>query len=297
VLDARLARREGGVEALELGRAPVQPRGTRDELVLLVVHELPAVPARRAGELEVVQVRLDRRRLVVERLHALLVLLREREQVLHGALLRHDLLDDLVHVRDARRLLDLPERVLEDVDAHLGLVRRPRLLVRLQQRRPERALALLVQVLSVLLRDLLPLLAPPLGALLVLLPHLDQLVPLPQLALPPPPLLLVAPPHLIQLLLRNLPRVVGVAGQEQQLLAVPLLGGKGALQGGELVVEPHPLLLQTVHDLRAHGCKRVSQVTGRGRVRARIKLAAAATTNSFVVRAERSGGRSGRARE
>mmetsp|Transcript_10676 Transcript_10676/g.24867 ORF Transcript_10676/g.24867 Transcript_10676/m.24867 type:complete len:279 (-) Transcript_10676:30-866(-) len=74
-------------------------------------------------------------------------------------------------------------------------------------------------------------------------------MPLAALLLSPFPLLLITPPHPLQLLLRHLPRMVGVAAQQQQLLVVALLGRVRALERGQLVVETNALLFEPLHDL------------------------------------------------
>mmetsp|Transcript_82093 Transcript_82093/g.232719 ORF Transcript_82093/g.232719 Transcript_82093/m.232719 type:complete len:476 (+) Transcript_82093:77-1504(+) len=247
VVDARLDVDQHLRLALELALIPVELLRCLAEVVLEVVDRLPPAHVAPARELELLHLQPEPPALLCEPVDRGLVLLGEVREVLLRVLLREELLDHLVHVADARRLLDRVQGllvVLQLLPLLVGvLVRDARREVRGGGHLLQLTVGGLVGVL-LLLQHLL--------ALLEALVHLDALLHQRLLLLH----LLVALVALlhdplleaVQLGLGHLLRVVRVVGEEQQLLVVALLRLQRALDGGELVVEADPLLLELLHD-------------------------------------------------
>ncbi len=78
-------------------------------------YHFAVLPAAHAAVLQLLAVRLDLLAQLIQCLNLALVLSRHSNQILGGALLGYDLLDDFVHIGHSRGLLYLAEGVLENV--------------------------------------------------------------------------------------------------------------------------------------------------------------------------------------
>lgn len=110
-------------DALVLGAVAVALRLRLVQVRLQVLTDLPARGAAGGAVLELVHEELHLLLLLLELVDALLVVLRQREQVVLGLLLGQELLDHLVHVQHTRGLLDAAEGILELLHAELLLLR------------------------------------------------------------------------------------------------------------------------------------------------------------------------------
>mmetsp|Transcript_35454 Transcript_35454/g.81140 ORF Transcript_35454/g.81140 Transcript_35454/m.81140 type:complete len:246 (-) Transcript_35454:245-982(-) len=196
--------------------------------------------------LETLHPLLHRHLLQDQRVDLRLRLARHGLQVLMRLLLRDELLDHLVDVRHARRLLDLLERRLVRGDLLLLLLNislRDRVL-----RRPLAPRVIVVQPRG-LLHRLASRLLPPLELGVDLLLLGDEQTPLGQLLLAQLALLTHQRLELGELELGHLFGLVGVVRHEQQLLVVRLLLREGLLEGLHLSREAQLLVLQPLDHL------------------------------------------------
>ena len=164
-----------------------------------------------------------------------------------------ELLDHLVDVGDAGRLLDLAERrlvrrhhlllALDDVDVQ-RVVERVRHHVLLQG-----LLGLLAEVALRLQHDVAPRLLALLHPRVHLLARVHRATPLAQLLVARLPLLADEPLQPAELALRDVLRVRRVVRHEEELLVVVLLRLERRLDRAQLVVEVDALLLQPLDDL------------------------------------------------
>ena len=174
-------------------------------------------------------------------------------EALERILLRDHLHDDLVDVAHARGILDLAEGLLVTVDLFLLLLQRLLVEVVVHDVRDDGLLQLVLALGIQVARGLLLNVHARLLALRQALRHLRALLCDLPLRLQ---LLVTVLPLLEQLVLqarelraRLLLRVGRVVQHERELLQVVVLRLQRALHGGQLVVEPDPLLLEALHDL------------------------------------------------
>mmetsp|Transcript_4576 Transcript_4576/g.13192 ORF Transcript_4576/g.13192 Transcript_4576/m.13192 type:complete len:421 (-) Transcript_4576:541-1803(-) len=116
VVDACLDVYEDLGEALVAQAAALKLGDGLRQALFVVVDHLAAVAAARAAVLDLLDAMHELDLVHLQVLDLLLVLPREVLEVALRVLLRDDLLDDLVDVRDARGVLDLAEGFFEDID-------------------------------------------------------------------------------------------------------------------------------------------------------------------------------------
>mmetsp|Transcript_28049 Transcript_28049/g.48007 ORF Transcript_28049/g.48007 Transcript_28049/m.48007 type:complete len:212 (+) Transcript_28049:467-1102(+) len=115
VPNTRFHRDDHLAESLVFESGSLQTSATVRQLVLEGVHHFAVLPAAHAAVLQLLAMCLDLLAQLIQRLDLALVLSCHRDEILRGAFLGHDLLNHFVHVRHACGLLDLAERVLENV--------------------------------------------------------------------------------------------------------------------------------------------------------------------------------------
>mmetsp|Transcript_55754 Transcript_55754/g.129851 ORF Transcript_55754/g.129851 Transcript_55754/m.129851 type:complete len:284 (+) Transcript_55754:512-1363(+) len=246
MIDACLHVDEHLRHALKFSLVPVKLLLRLREIRLEVVYGLPSADVAFTAKLELLDLQSQPPALLSKPVNRRLVLFREVLQVLLRVFLREELLDDLIGITDACGLLNCVDRLLVVLQLLPFLVR---IVVRdayVQVRRVgcflQLALALLVGLL-LRVEHLFTLLQ----ALVHLHSLLHQRLLLLNLLVSLVPLLHDALLKSVEFRLGHLLGMIGVVGEQQQLLVVTLLRLQGALYCSQLVVEANPLFLETLH--------------------------------------------------
>mmetsp|Transcript_6879 Transcript_6879/g.15094 ORF Transcript_6879/g.15094 Transcript_6879/m.15094 type:complete len:230 (+) Transcript_6879:512-1201(+) len=116
VPNSRLHRYQHLGQTLVLETGPLQASGGVGQLILKRINHLPVLPPAHPGVLDLLAMRLDLLSQLAERLDLALVFPGHADQVLSSALLRNDLLNNLVHIGHPRGLLDFAEGIFKYVD-------------------------------------------------------------------------------------------------------------------------------------------------------------------------------------